>query len=117
MTGSIVRSAEAAKVDKSMHYRWLKQSEKYADDFKAAFNEFADVFEGEAIRRANEGVLEPVFYQGVACGAVRRYDSGLMQMMLPRFKPEYRRQISAEVTGKNGKPIESSITVSFVKPE
>ncbi len=113
ISGQITAAAEAAKIDRTTHYRWLKASAKYAEDFKQAWEEFGDAFEAEAIRRAKDGYMEPVFYQGVACGVVRRYDSGLMQMMLPRFKPEYRRGGGVEVTSKTA-AAESSITVRFV---
>jgi hypothetical protein len=97
ITGSVVLSAEAAKVEKTIHYRWLK-NEAYARDFAAADAEFGDVLEACAIARAKDGVLEPVFYQGAPCGAIRKYSDGLMGRLLTRFKPEkYAARVDANV--------------------
>lgn len=105
-TGSITRAADAVKMDRSLHYRWLALSSNYARDFRKASDEFADALEGEAIRRAIEGVLEPVFYQGLPCGAIRVYSDGLMQFLLKGFKPEkYAQRVSAELTGPGGGPV------------
>lgn len=106
LTGDITRSAKAVPMDRTLHYRWLKQSEAYAKAFSAACDEFGDALEGEAVRRANEGVLEPVFYQGKPCGVIRVYSDGLMQFLLKGFKPaKYAQRVSAEVSGPGGGPI------------
>jgi hypothetical protein len=98
ITGSIVLSAEAAGVEKTIHYRWLAKNEAYARDFELADKEFGDVLEACAIGRAKDGVLEAVFYQGAPCGAIRKYSDGLMVHLLKRFKPEkYSTRVSAEV--------------------
>lgn len=99
-----------------MHYRWLKSSDAYRKAFALASEEAAQVLEDEAVRRATEGTLEPVFYQGVKCGAVRRYSDGLTQFLLRGFRPQ-KYSSRAEITGANGGPIEQSILVTFVDPE
>lgn len=110
LTGSVTRAADAVKIDRALHYRWLHQSPKYAGAFRRASEEFADALEGEAIRRANEGVLEAVFYQGAPCGAIRVYSDGLTQFLLKGMKPEkYSTRVSAEVTGPGGGPIQVTI--------
>jgi hypothetical protein len=97
LTGSVTRAAEAAGIEKTAHYRWLKH-EPYAKAFADACEQFGDTLEGEAIRRANEGVLEGVYYQGAPCGAIRVYSDGLMQFLLKGFKPEkYGNKLQAEV--------------------
>lgn len=106
LTGNITKAADAAKIERTMHYRWLRSSPSYKKAFTDAHAEVGDMLEGEAIRRANEGVLEPVYYQGVACGAIRVYSDGLMLSLLKAFKPEkYRERVSAEVSGPGGGPI------------
>lgn len=97
ITGSIVLSAAAAGVEKTIHYRW-KKNEAYARDFEEADKEFGDVLEACAIGRAKDGVLEAVFYQGSPCGAIRKYSDGLMVHLLKRFKPnEYAARVQADV--------------------
>lgn len=96
MCGSVVKSAEAAGVNRTMHRRWMRLP-KYAAAFARAQQDFGDVLIAEAIRRANEGVLEPVFYQGAPCGAVRKFSDGLMWRLIDRLAPVARAPI--EVTG------------------
>ena len=95
-----------------MHYRWLANA-SYKKAFAAAQDEAAQLLEDEAVRRATEGVLEPVFYQGEECGAVRRYSDGLMQFLLRGFRPQ-KYSSKAEITGPGGGPLEAAIQVSFV---
>jgi hypothetical protein len=106
LTGDITRAAKAAQMERTLHYRWLRDSDAYKKDFAQASEEFGDALEGEAVRRANEGVLEAVFYQGAPCGAIRVYSDGLMQFLLKGFKPaKYAQRVSAELSGPGGGPI------------
>lgn len=105
-------SAAAAGVEKTIHYRWLANP-AYAKDFAQAEAEFGDMLEAVAIARAKDGVLDPVFYQGQACGAIRKYSDGLMLALLKRFKPD-RYAARTEVTGVGGAPIDTKIEVVFV---
>ena len=114
LTADITAAAAAAKIDRSNHYSWLKQSEKYRAAFDRARIEVADAIEAAAIRRARDGVLEPVFYQGIKCGAIRRYPEGTAMFILRGLKPEVYGQ-KAEITGAGGQAIR--VEVEFVKPE
>ena len=53
--GIIAYSAQAAGVDRTTHYRWLKDDKKYEKDFLTAEQDAADELESEARRRAIEG--------------------------------------------------------------
>lgn len=115
LTASVTEAAKAAKIDRTLHYRWLK-NEAYAAAFAEAEREAAETLEDEAVRRATAGVLEPVFYQGRKVGAVRRYSDGLMQFLLRGFKP-HKYSAKAEITGPGGGPIEAALQVTFVTPK
>lgn len=104
-TANITKAAEAAKIDRAMHYRWLERFPKYHKAFLEAERYAGDFIEGEAVRRATEGVLEPVFYQGERCGAVRRYSDGVMLTLLRGFKPA-KYSNKTELSGPEGGPIE-----------
>lgn len=111
-TASITKAAAAAKIDRGMHYRWIENA-SYKKAFEAAQEEAAQHLEDEAVRRATEGTLEPVFYQGIKCGAVRRYSDGLLQFLLRGFRPQ-KYSSKAEITGPGGGPLEAAIQVRFV---
>jgi hypothetical protein len=105
VSGCITLAAAAVPMDKTLHYRWLK-NRNYAADFARAEIEFSDVLEACAIGRAKDGVLEAVFYQGAPCGAIRKYSDGLMLALLKRYKPaQYSTRVSAELSGPGGGPI------------
>ncbi len=122
-TGSVTRAAEAAKIHRSIHYRRLQTDAAY----KAAFDEAQEVaiavLEDEAVRRAVEGVEEPLTYKGefsylpkvdaqgalVLDGeghpqrgkvmAIRKYSDSLLQFLLRGAKPEkYRERFQHEGT-------------------
>jgi hypothetical protein len=113
LTGDITAAAAAAKIDKGNHYRWLKQSEKYRADFAQARIEAGDLIEAGAIRRTREGTLEPVFYQGLKVGAIRRWPEGLTMFLLRGLKPEVYGQ-KTQITGADGGPLEASMQVRFI---
>lgn len=126
LTASITRAAEAVGVERQLHYRWLAE-EDYANEFEAAKQEAAQTLEDEAVRRAHEGILEPVVYQGALCyeplldkkGEFQRTDAGhikysknplvvrkqsdaLLTFLLKGFKPEkYRESFKGEITTTN----------------
>jgi hypothetical protein len=87
-----------------MHYRWLKESEVYAAAFAEVKDEAAQTLEDEAVRRAHEGVLEPVYYKGKACGVIRVYSDTLLLSLLKAVRPEKYRD-RTEVSGPGGGPV------------
>ena len=85
-TGNIRRSCMAAGFSRSSAYLWKEEDADFAADWATAEAEglenLADEMEQEMRRRAVDGVDEPVFYQGVKCGAVRRYSDSLLMFGL-----------------------------------
>ena len=103
--GNVRAAARAAKVARRSHYYWLEQSE-YAVTFASVREEAMDLLEGEARRRAVEGVEEPVIYRGKLCYqkeldpetgemrttgkllTTRRYSDTLLIFLLKAARPE-----------------------------
>ena len=85
-------------------------------EYKAADGDFAkrlgqsqqlggDVLEQECIRRARDGVDEPVWYKGDQCGIVRKYSDTLAIFLLKGIKPDkYRERVDQRVTLENATP-------------
>ena len=61
---------------------------KFDEDVKAAIEEGVDMLEEEARRRAVDGVLKPVFFQGEPCGNVREYSDQLLIALLKANRPK-----------------------------
>lgn len=101
-TGNITRAAEAAEIDRTSHYVWLKDDAEYAAAFEDAREASVDALEAEARRRAVEGVAEPVgWYQGKPGGVVKRYSDTLLIFLLKGAKPEVYKD-RHEHTGEGG---------------
>lgn len=103
--GNVTLAAEAVGVDRSTVYKWRKQDAEFSAQWDDAVEEAADRLEAEARRRAYEGVDEPVFYHGEACGVVRKYSDSLMMFLLRGVRPEkYRENVNLQgsVTLKHG---------------
>jgi hypothetical protein len=123
--GTITRAALAAGVHRSMHYDWLND-EAYTKAFTDAEEMFRDSVRTEVHRRAVEGWLEPVVYQGriqyvQECDArgrvkkpksgrpiermvvVRKFSDRLLELHAKAKCPEYRDK--HEITGAGGGPV------------
>jgi hypothetical protein len=133
---SVTVAAEAAGIDRSLHYQWLDADPEYVKAFEQARRRAAQELEDDAIQWARKGIYEPIVYQGAfsypqkwnetaerweddkslpPLGVYRRSE-GLMIRALKAFAPE-RYGDRTEVTGANGAPIEASLQVTFVKPK
>jgi hypothetical protein len=99
-TGNVSRAARIAEIHRGDHYRWMDDPE-YAKEFEEAHAEAIDILEGEARRRAVEGVEEKVFQQGREVGTVVKYSDKLLMFLLQGTKPEkFWQNFKVEVTGE-----------------
>lgn len=107
-TGIVTRAAEAAGVETSTVYSLREVDAAFAESWRLARESAADRMEQEALRRALEGVEEPVFGSGgtgfgtVEVGSIRRYSDTLLIFMLKGIRPEKyreRRELSGKLDG------------------
>lgn len=111
--GNVSKACKKAKVPRRTFYAWLQEDEKFKEKFEAASIIAVGVLEDEAKRRALEGVLEPVYYKGEKVGSVRKYSDTLLIVLLKGHAPEkYRERVSTELTGKDGKPIQTETVIT-----
>jgi hypothetical protein len=113
---NILWASRRAQIARRTHYDWKETRPNYAKAFARAKEWAADYLEAMAIERATDGWLEPVFYQGEQCGTVRRFDGGLMQLLLRGLKPQVYGS-KTEITGPAGSPVQAKIEVVFVKSD
>lgn len=90
-SGSIAGAAAAAGIDRSSHYRWLREDVDYAEAYKQAEVEAAGMIEDLAVQRATEGIDEPVLYKG--------------QIVYDRVRDEQGRVIYTQAIDDQGQPI------------
>ena len=99
---SISLAASTAGYARRSAYNWRKTDESFATRWEEAVDTAIERLEDEADRRAVEGTLRPVFFQGEQCGAVREYSDLLLIFRLKALRPEkYREHVKVEqrVTG------------------
>ena len=92
-TGNVVKAAREAGMSTSAAYRLSKHAD-YSEVFEAAKAEGEQALAyrllEEARRRAEDGVLEPVFYQGQEVGTVRKYSDNLLMFKIKGLMPKFR---------------------------
>lgn len=99
-TATVTHAARAAQVDRVQHYRWLASDDGYRAAFEIAAEEAVEKLEREAMRRAAEGVDEPVFHKGEVVGYVRKYSDTLLIFLLKAARPDkYRDNLHLDLTG------------------
>jgi hypothetical protein len=101
--GRVDKAAETVKVARWTVYRWARDDERFAEEMEKARDTAAGLLEDEAVRRAREGVIKPIFHNGIAVGAVREYSDTLLIFLLKCWKPgRYRDNISHQHSGPSG---------------
>lgn len=106
LTGNVTAACQKAKVGRRTHYEWVADDEEYAAAVHEAMNEAGDRLEEEARRRAETGVVEPVYGrvgkdQDGKIGTVRKYSDTLLIFLLKGAKPDkYRERAEVKHTGR-----------------
>jgi hypothetical protein len=89
LTGKVTEAANAAGYADTTYLNRLRRQDKVFDKrWKEAIEAAGDSLEAEAIRRAQDGVLEPVYYKGEITGYKRNYSDQLMMFLLRGTKPD-----------------------------
>ncbi len=87
-TCNVSEGARSIGMARRSLYDARARDNEFAQLWDAAVEEAADCLEQEAWRRAVEGWDEPVFYQGKAVGAVRKYSDRMLELLLKGHRPE-----------------------------
>ncbi len=87
-TASLSRAAAAAGIAPEAAEAWRRADPGFAVRHEAAIAVGTDALEDEAVRRAHEGTVKPVFYRGEKLGQLREYSDGLLLALLKARRPE-----------------------------
>jgi len=92
---SVSHAAAAVNISRWAMYQHRANDEEFAAAWNEAVEAGTDKLEDEARRRAFEGVDEPVFYQGMECGVIRKYSDTLLIVLLKARRPgKYRENVN-----------------------
>lgn len=92
---------------------WRRDDPEFGAAYLQAYEDGIDKIEKEAIRRAIEGVLKPVFQGGTEVGQVREYSDTLMGLVLRGRRRDVYNTERHEITGADGGPVEYNVNVTF----
>ncbi len=96
----------AAKIHRSVPYKRKQNDDGFAEAWKYAIADGLDTLEAEAQRRAHDGVLKDIYYQGKVVGQVREYSDILLMFLMKSHNPaRFRDSHSMEHSGVAGGPI------------
>lgn len=88
--GIVSHAATAAGIDRQTAYNEYHRNKDFAATWEDAIEAATDSLENEAIRRARDGVEEPVFYQGEQVGKIKRYSDSLLMFLLRANRSKFR---------------------------
>lgn len=96
--GNVSAACRAAGVNRTNVYRWQEHDDAFAAAFRQAEIEATEVLEGEAFRRAYEGVVSEkgIYHQGVLVGIDREVkvsDTLLIFLLKARAPDKYRERV------------------------
>lgn len=113
--GILSQAAEAAGVDRVTVWRRRQDDAEFARACDEAIDMAADKLEGEARRRALEGVEEPVYQGGQLIGTKTVYSDSLLALLLKgRRKRVFAERV--ETTGADGGPVKTQVLVATGVP-
>jgi hypothetical protein len=109
---SISRACKKSKVPRRTVYDWITDDAEFLPRYEASKKIAIEALEDEAIRRAHEGVLKPVFQGGIKVGTIREFSDTLLIFMLKGKAPEtYREKFSGTISNPDGTPLDLRITI------
>lgn len=102
--GNVSKALTAAHAARSWIY-WRRETDvEFADAFERARRCGLEVLKDEAHRRAYEGVLEPLTYQGEVFDHVRKYSDVLLMFLIKQADPTYRDRVNVDIANEAGRP-------------
>ena len=114
-------AANTCGIDVATLKVWRTNDDGSLSDFgvkcEEAYEEGADTFEQEFVRRAREGVVRPVFQGGVLVGHERVFSDSLMQMLMAGRRSRVYGKQKVEMSGPDGAPVAHvhKMEIEFVK--
>lgn len=87
-TGNVSAACRRAKITRQNAYVARANDALFDVAWKEALEVATEALELEARRRAEKGVLDPVYHQGMQVGQIRKYSDTLMIFLLKAHKPD-----------------------------
>lgn len=109
--GVVGYAVKAAGVSRWAAYERRQRDAEFAKQWEQALESATDRLEQEAVRRAVDGVDEPVFYLGEECGKIRKYSDTLLIFLLKANRDKFRQANMPPMIGQQNNIQVNSYTV------
>ena len=108
-TANVTAACRIARLPRSSAYEWREADSEFAKLWDDAVERGTDALEDEAVRRAAQGVLKPVYQGGKKVGTIREYSDTLLIFMLKARRPEkFKERIEHGVTADLAERLEAA---------
>ncbi len=99
--GLVTHCARAVGITSETVRKHREKDPEFNEACDRAYGVMQERIEREILRRGVEGVLEPVFYQGMIVGHKLMYSDRMLELHAKRHMPEYREKstVDMNVTG------------------
>lgn len=112
-TGNISASCRKAGITRQRAYQVRDEDVAFAQAWDEALVISVENLELEARRRAELGVLEPVYHQGAQVGTISKYSDTLMIFLLKAHKPDmYRDNQHVQHSGSIDLNVKGYVSIS-----
>lgn len=105
-------AAEYAGLTLSTVYKHRRANEEFRAAYKIARENRIEVYRREAVRRATEGTLRPVFHRGEQVGTIREFSDRLLEVLLKAEDPDTfgdRKVVEIAVSPMTGNDIQRAL--------
>jgi hypothetical protein len=86
-SGNVSAACRSARIGRQRVYERRESDPEFAAAWDVALDEAVDSLESEGWRRARDGTLKPIFYEGQKCGEIREYSDTLLIFLLKGHRP------------------------------
>ena len=111
-TGIVKHAVEAAGIARRTAYDARDRDEAFAKAWDDIVEDATEEMEREAVRRAAEGTVKPVFQHGRKVGEIREYSDTLLMFLLKARRPEVYRE-NSRVVHEGGALAQVNVSLSL----
>lgn len=104
-TGVVLTACRKTKIPRRTAYDRRAADPEFARLWDEAAELATESLEEEAVRRARDGTLKPVYQSGALVGKIREYSDTLLIFLLKARKPSVYRDAKVVVAGDPGNPV------------
>ncbi|EYB69065.1 hypothetical protein DEIPH_ctg011orf0032 [Deinococcus phoenicis] len=116
--GNVTRAARAIGIRRQYAYEVKAEDPIFSEAWDNALQEWADLLEGEADRRAFEGTVKGVWYKGEQVGEEKQFSDTLLMFRLKALRPDlYKERQATELTGEGGGPVRTATVSAALSPD